>query len=158
MPDPSSARPDEGESGSTRAASRQACSASLSRLSHVVTKLQKRGYGIVVVAEGACARGDGMSIKGGATEGRQEVLLGGIAERVVEDARRAGSRVARGVARAPLASTLQGEAGDDRSRLLQGREPDRVGPYRGDETPGPGAPAWKDASGATRSCQTWPVQ
>lgn len=45
-------------------------------------KLQKRGYGIVVVAEGACARGDGMSIKGEASEGRQEVLLGGIGERV----------------------------------------------------------------------------
>ncbi|MEZ0371884.1 MAG: 6-phosphofructokinase, partial [Candidatus Sericytochromatia bacterium] len=45
-------------------------------------KLFKRGYGIVVVAEGACARGDSMSVKEGAIDGRQEVLLGGIGEQV----------------------------------------------------------------------------
>lgn len=48
-------------------------------------KLQKRGYAIVVVAEGACARGECMSVVGGATEGRQEVLLGGIGERVAHE-------------------------------------------------------------------------
>lgn len=48
-------------------------------------KLFKKNYGIVVVAEGASAKGESMSIKGGAVEGRQEVLLGGIGEHVAKE-------------------------------------------------------------------------
>ncbi|PIQ24178.1 6-phosphofructokinase [bacterium (Candidatus Blackallbacteria) CG17_big_fil_post_rev_8_21_14_2_50_48_46] len=45
-------------------------------------RLQKKDYGIVVVAEGAAPKGGGLSVKGAAIEGRQEVLLGGLGEQV----------------------------------------------------------------------------
>ena len=48
-------------------------------------KLQKKDYGIVVVAEGATPTGGAMAIKAEATEGRQEVLLGGIGEQVAKE-------------------------------------------------------------------------
>lgn len=47
-------------------------------------KLQKKGYGMVVVAEGAIPKGGSLSVKGGAVEGRQEVLLGGLGEHVAQ--------------------------------------------------------------------------
>lgn len=48
-------------------------------------KLQKKDYGIVVVAEGAAPKGGSMAIRDGASEGRQEVLLGGIGEQVAKE-------------------------------------------------------------------------
>ncbi|PKL78408.1 MAG: 6-phosphofructokinase [Candidatus Melainabacteria bacterium HGW-Melainabacteria-1] len=48
-------------------------------------RLYKKGYGIVVVAEGARPSGGEMSIRDGAHDGRQEVLLGGIGEQVARD-------------------------------------------------------------------------
>jgi 6-phosphofructokinase 1 len=54
---------------------------------------ERRGkrYGIVVVAEGAAPAGGEMTTRGGATGGRSEVLLGGVAEQVAaEIARRTG--------------------------------------------------------------------
>ncbi len=49
-----------------------------------LTENERRGkrYGIVVVAEGAKPAGGDVVTKAGAGEGREEVLLGGIAERV----------------------------------------------------------------------------
>lgn len=47
-------------------------------------QLQKKNYGIVVVAEGATPKGGGLSIKGEAVDGRQEVLLGGLGEQVAQ--------------------------------------------------------------------------
>jgi phosphofructokinase-like protein len=54
---------------------------------------ERRGkrYGIVVVAEGAAPKGGDMVTKGGAVNGRSEVLLGGIAEYVAKEiAKRSG--------------------------------------------------------------------
>ncbi|MGE3258867.1 MAG: 6-phosphofructokinase [Geobacter sp.] len=48
-------------------------------------ELNGRKYAIVVVAEGAVPKGGDVIIKGGAVDGRQHVVLGGIAEHVAKE-------------------------------------------------------------------------
>lgn len=48
-------------------------------------ELNGRKYAIVVVAEGAVPKGGDVVIKGGAVDGRQHVVLGGIAEHVARE-------------------------------------------------------------------------
>ena len=65
----------------------------LEKVCQKIADNERRGkrYGIVVVAEGAAPLGGAMTTKGGATGGRSEVLLGGVAEQVsLEIARRTG--------------------------------------------------------------------